>query len=38
MRSRVDLDIFYARNASLALDLLILARTPLAVLSARNAH
>ena len=38
MRSRVDLDVFYARNASLTLDLLILARTPLAVLSARNAH
>ncbi len=38
MRSRVDLDIFYARNASLALDLLILARTPFAVLGARNAH
>jgi len=38
MRARVDLDIFYARNASLMLDLLILARTPFAVLSARNAH
>jgi putative colanic acid biosynthesis UDP-glucose lipid carrier transferase len=38
MRARVDLDIFYARNASLALDLLILARTPFAVLSGRNAH
>ena len=38
MRARVDLDIFYARNASLALDLLILARTPFAVFSARNAH
>jgi len=38
MRSRVDLDIFYARNVSLALDLMILARTPFAVLSAKNAH
>jgi len=38
MRARVDLDIFYARNASLMLDLLILARTPFAVISARNAH
>ena len=38
MRARVDLDIFYDRNASLMLDLLILARTPFAVLSARNAH
>jgi putative colanic acid biosynthesis UDP-glucose lipid carrier transferase len=38
MRARVDLDIFYARNASLALDLAILARTPFAVLAGRNAH
>ncbi|MEI9990799.1 MAG: sugar transferase [Rhizomicrobium sp.] len=38
MRARVDLDIFYARNASLVLDLLILARTPFAVLMAGNAH
>ncbi len=38
MRARVDLDIFYARNTSLVLDLMILARTPFAVLSARNAH
>jgi putative colanic acid biosynthesis UDP-glucose lipid carrier transferase len=38
MRARVDLDIFYAKNASLALDLSILARTPFAVLGARNAH
>jgi putative colanic acid biosynthesis UDP-glucose lipid carrier transferase len=38
MRARVDLDIWYAKNASLALDLAILARTPFAVLIARNAH
>jgi undecaprenyl-phosphate glucose phosphotransferase len=38
MRARVDLDIWYAKNASLALDLAILARTPFVVLSARNAH
>ncbi|HJW39738.1 MAG TPA: sugar transferase [Rhizomicrobium sp.] len=38
MRARVNLDIFYARNASLALDLSILARTPFAVLSGRNTH
>ena len=38
MRARVDLDIWYAKNTSLALDLAILARTPFAVLSARNAH
>jgi putative colanic acid biosynthesis UDP-glucose lipid carrier transferase len=38
MRARVDLDIFYAKNASLALDLKILALTPLAVLGRRNAH
>jgi len=38
MRARVDLDIFYAKNASLALDLAILARTPFAILGARNAH
>jgi putative colanic acid biosysnthesis UDP-glucose lipid carrier transferase len=38
MRARVDLDIFYAKNASLALDLKILARTPFEVLNARNAR
>jgi putative colanic acid biosynthesis UDP-glucose lipid carrier transferase len=38
MRARVDLDIFYAKNTSLALDLKILALTPLAVLGRRNAH
>ena len=38
MRARVDLDIWYACNASLALDLQILLRTPLAVFSQRNAH
>ena len=38
MRARVDLDAWYARNANLALDLKILLRTPLAVLSGRNAH
>ncbi len=38
MRARVDFDIWYAKNASLALDLEILLRTPLAVLGARNAH
>ena len=38
MRARVDLDIWYAKNASLLLDLEILLRTPVEVLSARNAH
>ena len=38
MRTRVDLDIWYARNASLALDLKVLARTPLVVFTGRNAH
>jgi exopolysaccharide biosynthesis polyprenyl glycosylphosphotransferase len=38
MRQRVELDGWYVANQSLALDLLILARTPLAVLSLRNAH
>ncbi|HEY0104606.1 MAG TPA: exopolysaccharide biosynthesis polyprenyl glycosylphosphotransferase [Rhizomicrobium sp.] len=38
MRARVDLDIAYVKNASLALDLQILALTPLEVLFARNAH
>jgi putative colanic acid biosynthesis UDP-glucose lipid carrier transferase len=38
MRQRVALDGWYVANQSLALDLMILARTPLAVLSLRNAH
>jgi putative colanic acid biosynthesis UDP-glucose lipid carrier transferase len=38
MRERVALDVWYVANRSVALDLKILARTPLAVLSARNAH
>ena len=38
MQVRIDLDEWYVRNADFALDLLILARTPLAVLRTRNAH
>jgi putative colanic acid biosynthesis UDP-glucose lipid carrier transferase len=38
MRARVDLDIWYVNNASLALDLKILLRTPLEVLRQRNAY
>jgi putative colanic acid biosynthesis UDP-glucose lipid carrier transferase len=38
MRRRVILDIWYARNASFALDLRILARTPREVFSQRNAY
>ena len=38
MRARVDLDVFYAKNASLMLDLVILAMTPVAVLTGRNAY
>ena len=38
MRARVDFDIWYARNASLLLDLQIMLRTPFAVLGGRNAH
>jgi putative colanic acid biosysnthesis UDP-glucose lipid carrier transferase len=38
MEARVDLDQFYVEHQSLAFDLKILARTPLAVLSGRNAH
>ena len=38
MQARVDLDVWYVEHESLALDLKILARTPLAVLSRRNAH
>jgi lipopolysaccharide/colanic/teichoic acid biosynthesis glycosyltransferase len=37
MQQRVDLDAWYIANASLALDLAILARTPLEVLRTRNA-
>ncbi len=36
MQRRVDLDAWYVANASLALDLVILARTPLAVLRPKN--
>jgi putative colanic acid biosynthesis UDP-glucose lipid carrier transferase len=38
MRARVDFDIWYANNATLLTDLEILVRTPLEVLSARNAY
>ena len=38
MRARVDYDIWYAKNASLALDLKILLRTPMAVLGRGNAY
>jgi putative colanic acid biosynthesis UDP-glucose lipid carrier transferase len=38
MQARIDLDEWYVRNADFALDLLILARTPLEVLRTRNAH
>jgi len=38
MRARVDFDIWYAKNATLLTDLEILLRTPLEVLSARNAY
>jgi len=37
MQQRVDFDAWYVANASLALDLMILARTPLEVLRTRNA-
>lgn len=37
MRTRVNLDAWYVEHASLALDLMILARTPLVVLRTRNA-
>jgi putative colanic acid biosynthesis UDP-glucose lipid carrier transferase len=37
MQARIDLDVWYVENASLALDLKILARTPLEVLLHRNA-
>ena len=38
MRQRVELDAWYVANHSVTLDLKILARTPTAVLSTRNAH
>jgi putative colanic acid biosynthesis UDP-glucose lipid carrier transferase len=38
MRERIDLDEWYVRNGDFALDLLILARTPLEVVRTRNAH
>ena len=38
MQARIDLDAWYVAHHSLALDLKILARTPLAVLNMRNAH
>ncbi len=38
MEKRIALDGWYVENHSPALDLLILAKTPLAVLSRRNAH
>jgi exopolysaccharide biosynthesis polyprenyl glycosylphosphotransferase len=38
MRDRVDFDIWYANNATLFTDIEILLRTPLEVLSARNAY
>jgi len=37
MQARIDLDTWYVANACLALDLQILLRTPLEVLSTRNA-
>jgi putative colanic acid biosynthesis UDP-glucose lipid carrier transferase len=37
MQARIDLDIWYVNNANLALDLKILAMTPLEVISTRNA-
>jgi putative colanic acid biosysnthesis UDP-glucose lipid carrier transferase len=38
MQARIDLDIFYIAHESVTFDLRILARTPLAVLSHRNAY
>ncbi|HEY0267139.1 MAG TPA: exopolysaccharide biosynthesis polyprenyl glycosylphosphotransferase [Rhizomicrobium sp.] len=38
MQARIDLDAWYVANADFALDLLILAKTPLEVLRTRNAH
>jgi exopolysaccharide biosynthesis polyprenyl glycosylphosphotransferase len=38
MRRRVEFDVWYARNASLLLDIKILLRTPLELLRRRNAY
>jgi exopolysaccharide biosynthesis polyprenyl glycosylphosphotransferase len=38
MQGRVDLDLWYADHASIALDLLILLRTPFELLRRRNAY
>lgn len=38
MQARIDLDAWYVEHANLALDLKILARTPLVVLSTQGAH
>jgi undecaprenyl-phosphate galactose phosphotransferase/putative colanic acid biosynthesis UDP-glucose lipid carrier transferase len=38
MQRRVDLDLWYAGHASIALDLLILLRTPFELLRRRNAY
>ena len=38
MRTRVEHDVWYARNACLVLDLKILLRTPFEVVRSRNAH
>jgi lipopolysaccharide/colanic/teichoic acid biosynthesis glycosyltransferase len=37
MQARIDLDVWYVNHAGLALDLKILAMTPLEVISTRNA-
>jgi undecaprenyl-phosphate galactose phosphotransferase/putative colanic acid biosynthesis UDP-glucose lipid carrier transferase len=38
MRRRVEFDLWYAKNASILLDLAILARTAVEVFRQRNAH
>jgi len=38
MQQRVDHDLWYAAHASLALDLVILARTPIEMIRSRNAY
>jgi undecaprenyl-phosphate galactose phosphotransferase/putative colanic acid biosynthesis UDP-glucose lipid carrier transferase len=38
MQRRIDMDLWYADRASIALDLLILLRTPLELLRRRNAY
>jgi len=38
MQARIGYDVWYARHASLALDLRILLRTPVEILSQRNAY